>query len=161
MNKKRSGGMTTIAVINFIFGGLGILVCLFGLIFANSLMSNPAMTLGAKGTQLGILMLVAALLSLPPAGAAIVSGIGILKLAAWGRTWTLVYAILGILATLIGLGLTSAIEELNPDAKSSNPVVSLVIGCIYPAILLWIINTRKWKDTFGNDTAEVAQQNNA
>lgn len=157
MNRQRSGGMTAIAVLNFIFGGGGILVALFGLIFANSMMSNPAMTLGAKGSQIGMLMLAAALLSLPSAGAAIVSGIGILKLATWGRTWTLVYAILGIVATFLGLLLTTAINDLNPQAKQDvHPAISIVIGCIYPTILLYLINTRKWKAAFSATPATVA-----
>ena len=157
MNKKRTGGMTTIAVLNFIFGGGGILVCLFGLVTANSFMSNPMMTLGAKGTQVGMLLLAGSLLSLPSAGAAIVSGIGILKLSPWGRTWTLVYAILGIVGTLLGLVISAAMQEAMPNANQSNhPIISLVVGCIYPAILFYLISTRKWKETFSNVPIEVA-----
>jgi len=155
-SKQRTGGMIAIAIINFLFGGGGILAALFGLVFASSLMTNPMMTLGGKGTQLGIVILATALLSLPSSGAAIVSGIGILKLASWGRTWTLVYAILGILTTLISLPLTAAIEKINTEASPSNPVLTIIVGCVYPGILFWLINTRKWKERFSDNSVQEA-----
>lgn len=151
MEKKRSGGMTTIAIINFVFGGWRALLSLGGLVAATSVMSNPSMTgaVGDKGAQLGALMLAGALLSLPLAGAAIVSGIGILRLAPWGRTWTLVYAILGIVIQLVLLGLTEAMREfdVNP-AEPLNPILTFVLVFSYPILLLYLINTKTWKDAF-------------
>ena len=155
MNKKRTAGMTTIAILNFIFGGVGLLACLFGLVAANSFMPSPTLTLGTKGTQAGMLLLAISLLSLPSVGAAIVSGIGILKLAPWARTWTFVYAILGILGTFIGLVLTAEIQKLSPNPQASNPLLTIIFGCIYPAILLYLINTRRWKETFSDAPIQI------
>ena len=146
MNKKRTAGMTAVAIFNFVFGGVGLLACFFGLVAANSF----------KGTHAGMLLLAISLLSLPSAGAAIVSGVGILKLARWARTWTFVYAILSILGTFIGLALTAEIQKLSPDPQASNPLLTIVLGCIYPAILLYLINTRRWKETFSDAAVQVA-----
>ena len=137
--------MTVIAILNFIFGAVGLLACLFGLVAANSFLPNRA----------GILLLAISLLSLPTAGAAIVSGVGILKLAPWARMWTLVYAILGILGTFIGLALTAQIQKLAPNPEASNPLLTIILGCVYPVILLYVINTRRWKETFSNAPTQV------
>ena len=141
--------MTTIAVFNFIFGGIGLLACLFGLVAANSFMSGSTLAPGSKGSQAGMLLLAISLLWLPVAGAAIVSGIGLLKLAPWARTWTFVYAILGILGTFIGLALNAEVQKLLPNPQASNPLLSVILGCAYPGILLYLVNTRRWKETFG------------
>ena len=146
MNKKRTVGMTIIAILNFIFGAVGLLACVFGLVAANSFMPNRA----------GMLLLAISLLSLPSAGAAFVSGIGILKLAPWARTWTLVYAILGILGTFMGLAVTAEIQKLSPDPQASNPLLTIILGCVYPAILLYLVNTRRWKETFSSAPIQSA-----
>ncbi len=98
-----------------------------------------------KGHDPWMILLATALLSLPAAAAAIVSGIGILKLAPWGRTWTFVYAILGILGAVLGLWLNS---RLVTEMKQVSIALSFIISCIYPAILLYLINTARWKQAF-------------
>lgn len=154
MNKKRTGGMTAIAVINFVFGGIDALSCLGGLVVVNSIMSNSIMTL-ANGGRIGMILLVTSLARLPRAGAAIVAGIGVLKLAPWGRTWTLVYAILGVLVAFIGWLVDLGLPNQNQDSRLGL-ALGAVISCIYPAILLYVINTKRWKETFGKSASQLA-----
>lgn len=143
MNNKRTGGMTAVAIINFVFAGGGVLTGILGIVAANHLLNSAKYIFG-------ILYLSLAILNIPQAGAAIVAGVGILKLAPWGRTWTLVYAILSIVFTLLGWMLVSLMRlEDNPDQFNTYyQVFLLIIWCCYPVILLYLINTKTWKVVF-------------
>ncbi len=166
MGQERTNAMVSAAILNFLFGGMGILSCLHGLMTLNRHMADNAwLTLAVMGTGIGILLVTQALILLPPAAAAIVSAIGILKPAPWARAWILTYAILSIFGTCLGfllggmlndvqikINLVSILSAITPQAQHANPAPIFIIGFIYPVILVLLTNT-KWKDAFRKPAA--------
>ena len=130
----RPGGLTALAVLNFVFGGLGAisvlgLLALFG--FANAVTDGGAGEVMAEGIGLngGMLMLT---LALGVAGSAllIISGVGyIQQKRVLGRTIGNLYGILALLGTVIG------IVDGQPFGFAS------IIGLIYPVLTLIMVNT--------------------
>jgi len=146
VNRKRTGGMTTIAILNFVFAGL---IILFSLYWINLACAASSVT----KTKLVTLLSGLSLFVLPNVVALIVGGIGILKLAPWGRTWTLVYAIVSIavwvIAVMIGLAMQYlGMTQNNADFSLLSAIVPLIVPLIYPATLLYLVTTKTWKDAF-------------
>lgn len=148
--QSRPGGLTALAVINFIFAGFGLLALLaFAAVFAvfgAALESVPegqralAEALKQVGVMWFILSLVASLIS---AILLLVSGIGYLKLSKFmGRTLGNVY---GIFA-LIGTFLTAL---LMPPELGGSFTIGTLIGLIYPVLTLILLNTT-FKEDFVN-----------
>jgi len=152
---KRPGGLTALAVFNFVFGAFGLLGALSLAVLIPLLGQMPAETtaqltaeqldrlnaLKEMGTGLfltiGALNLVSALLL-------ILSGIGYLKLKKFlGRTLGNVYGILGVLATLGSmLWMPAAL-----GGGSFN--IGTIVGLLYPVLTLLLLNTA-FKEDFVN-----------
>lgn len=104
--------MTAIGVLNIIFGALGTLVCTLMVLGAGLLAAGGASMGGNEGTAAataGGLMLLIGIGALACNLLLFISGIGVLKLAPWGRSLGIAYGILGIViygATLATGGLS-------------------------------------------------------
>jgi len=153
MNKKRTGGMTAIAVLNFIFGGIGILLAVFAIIFVASVLSRPDLPPHAVLT--GLVVLALSLVQLPLSGSAIVAGVGVLRVAWWGRLWTLGYAMAFIAVTLLHFVFTNIAAGDVPGLEKQT-FGGMFAQWIYPAILLFVANTKRWKETFCQDATNPA-----
>jgi cytochrome bd-type quinol oxidase subunit 2 len=146
--------MTAISVLNFVFGGWGVLGALYVIIITNSMMSNPLMSFAQGASQMAALQLLQGILRLGVGAVAIVAGIGLILVAPWGRGWTLAYAILGIvnivMSTIIALVQTNG--KIGTGAAAIGAVIVCVIvgviGCIYPVVLLSFLRSAKWKEAF-------------
>lgn len=150
----RPGGLTALAVINFVFGGVGALSAL-GLIVLIPLLGEISQVEGdippEQQAQLDALQDVGAgvfislgVLSVISAVLLIISGIGYLKLRrVLGRMVGNAYGILGIVSTL-------ATMLWMPAALGGGSFgISTIIGLIYPVLTLILINTA-FKDDLVN-----------
>ena len=147
---KRPGGLTALAVLNFVFGGLGVLgvlgMCLVFvfLLSASDLVSDAAAASGdvaadavieawrEAGMGFFYLTLVLSLLSTV---LLIASGVGYLQQKKFlGRTLGSAYALLAILRAFIDRML------LNEEAGGGFGLAT-VVGLIYPFLTLFLLNT--------------------
>ena len=137
MADKRPGGLTALAVFNFIFGGLGVIgaLGLLALIGAAEVVANEAGTSLAEATEesgasVGILY-VSLILMLVSASLLIASGVGYIKQKLFlGRKLGNAYACLSLLNTVIGLAMIGG-----------GFGVGTIIGLIYPILTLALLNT--------------------
>ena len=134
---KRPGGLTALAVLNFVFGGLGVLALLavFALLGAANEMTDGAVS-DAPGAGAIYFSLVLGLISVT---LLITSGVGYLGQKKFlGRTLGNSYAAVSIGNTIVGLVLLSAGFGFGT-----------IIGLVYPVLTLVLLNTT-FKDDFVN-----------
>jgi hypothetical protein len=129
---KRPGGLTALAVLNFVFGGLGALVVL-GLIALLSVaesVANEAGTSISSAPGAGMVY-VAILLSVVSTVLMIASGVGYLKQRRFlGRTLGNAYAAFSIGSSVFAI-----------VALSAGVGIGTIIGLIYPVLTLVLLNT--------------------
>jgi len=134
----RPGGLTALAVLNFIFGGLGVIVLLIAFL-GLSVLQAAANHAGVTGTAPVLTFIyIALLLSTIQVILLITSGVGYLGQKRFtGKTLGSVYGILGIVGSIVGyLGF----RQFD---------ISSIIGLIYPVLTLILLNT-VFKDDFPN-----------
>ena len=137
---KRPGGLTALAVLNFIFGGfamLGVLAmaALLGVAAAvEGQDTEEARKVAEAMEEAGPLFGVALVLSLVSGVLLIASGVGYLKQKRFlGRTLGSVYAGLSILSSLVSSAMLST--ELGGGFS-----ISTIVGLIYPVLTLVLLN---------------------
>jgi hypothetical protein len=150
----RPGGLTALAVINFVLGGFGALSAL-GLIVLIPLLGNIAQVEGdvppEQQAQLDALQEISAgifitigVLSVISAVLLIIAGIGYLKLKkVLGRMVGNAYGVLGIASSLASMSWMP--EALGGGSFS----IGTIIGLIYPVLTLILVNTA-FKDDLVN-----------
>lgn len=142
---KRPGGLTALAVINFIFGGFNAIYVLMLAGFAAVLNAGAASAdanQDAKTREIiraweenAGLLYVLILLSAASATLLIASGVGYLKQKKFlGRTLGNVYAVLAIVATVVEALLT-------PAVAGGGFNLGTIVGLIYPVLTLLLLNT--------------------
>ena len=137
MADKRPGGLTALAVFNFIFGGFGVIIALGALALTG--LADAAVTAaeGVEGStveydgpSIGVIYLYSALLLLA-AGLLITSGVGYIKQKLFlGRKLGNAYAGVSLLNTVIGLAMIGG-----------GFGIGTIIGLIYPVLTLVLLNT--------------------
>jgi uncharacterized membrane protein YkvI len=133
---KRPGGLTALAVLNFVFGGLGALgfltlLALFG--YMDSATDGELSDAFTEVPEKGLLVL-SVVLSLVAVVAEITSGVGYLKQKRFmGRTVGNVYALAAIANLVLGMSFTAF-------------GIGTMIALVYPVLTLALINT-----TFADD----------
>jgi len=142
----RPGGLTALAVLNFVIGGLYALLALL-LLGGLALMNAAVNSANAAGGRVSLndapvpimaLIYVALLLTVLNALLLIASGVGYLGQKRFlGKTLGSVYGILGIVGTLVGF------------IGSKQFGLGEIIGLIYPVLTLVLLNT-VFKDDFPN-----------
>ena len=133
---KRPGGLTALAVLNFVFGGLGAL----GLLALFALMSLVEKGAAASGAHISTGAIWAViLLGIVGAALMITSGVGYLGQKRFlGRTLGNTYAILSILNNVLSLA-----------TLHQGFGIGTLIGLIYPVLTLILLNTT-FKDDLVN-----------
>lgn len=138
---KRPGGLTALAVFNFIFGGsnaLGVLgmAAMFALMGSAKVDEESRQQMVraweqvGKGTFLAILALMAV-----SAVLLIASGIGYLQQKQFlGRTLGNVNAVLGVASSL-------TLAQLTPPEVGGGFSLGTILGLIYPVLTLILLNT--------------------
>lgn len=137
---KRPGGLTALAVLNFVFGGfaaIGALLGFGGLALIREA-AKKAQESGAKvETSYGLAVVALALLAVS-AFLLITSGVGYLKQKRMmGRTLGTVYALLSLASTLIGI------------INGGGVGIGTIIFSVYPILTLIMVNTT-FKDDLVN-----------
>lgn len=127
---KRPGGLTALAVLNFVFGGLGALalLALFAVIgaVANSAQSTGVEVKSSPGAALAWTNLLLATLTV---GLLITSGVGYLGLKRFlGRTMGNAYALVSLASSAIGISIGGF-------------GIYAMIGLVYPLLTVALINT--------------------
>jgi len=137
---KRPGGLTALAVLNFVFGGLGAL----GLLALFALLGAASEIASASGAEMVAppgsgLVMVSLIISVVSVVLLIVSGIGYLGLKkTLGWKMGNLYGVVSIISTIFSL-----------VALSTGFGVGTAIGLIYPILTLALLNTT-FKDDFVN-----------
>jgi hypothetical protein len=137
---KRPGGLTALAVLNFVFGGIMALL-LLAVIALLGMVNEGAKGLGHSVSEMpgaGVIYF-AILLGVVRIICLITAGVGYLQQKKFlGRTLGHVYAILGIADTAIGVAMLH-----------TGFGIGAIIGLIYPVLTLILINTT-FKDDLVN-----------
>jgi|JI6StandDraft_1071083.scaffolds.fasta_scaffold288008_2 hypothetical protein len=133
---KRPGGLTALAVLNFVFGGLGVLglLALWALIsMASAITAGEATASSGAGALYGLLALSTVSVAL-----LITSAVGYLGQKKFlGRSLGTAYAVVAVLGSVVGL------------ATGQPFGISTVIGLVYPVLTLILLNTT-FKDDLVN-----------
>jgi len=145
MNNTRTGGMTTMGILNIVFGafgtlgslliilGGGILAASSGAIESGSEIEGMGEMAAAGGGLFMLIGLVSAVFSVM----LIFAGIGVLKVVPWGRKLSMICGggfIFLNLVSLFGSGFT----------------LSTIIGIAYGGLLLVLCFTESWKKAFAS-----------
>jgi hypothetical protein len=129
MAKKRPPAITAIAVLNLVFGGMGLLgmlcaglgVGILAIVFTNLPAPAPGEPspgevfggmyehVDAEAPSLKFVLGAAILIGCIMTVILFSSGFGLLKMRPWGRTWSLVYAVVTIVLGLINTGYMTAV----------------------------------------------------
>ena len=147
---RRPGGLTALAVLNFVFAGLNALN-LLGAVFifamagelkqAMDTAEDRAVLEAFENMNMGLwaLILISGVLALV---LLIASGVGYLKMRKWGRTAGNLFAIISIISGVMGAVMTPA--ELGGGFS-----ITTIIGLVYPLLTLYFINIT-FKDDLAN-----------
>ena len=138
---KRPGGLTALAVINFVAAGIGLLsvLGLVALLKYADLVGDHASAADLEvikafndlGMGLWALEVIASVLA---AALLIIAGVGYLKVKPWGRVAGNLYAIISIASSVI-----SAV--LFPVELGGGFQIGTMIGFVYPVLTVILINT--------------------
>jgi hypothetical protein len=156
MERHRTGGMTAIAVLNIIFGGLEILNGLFQLLGSIVLM----LELSRQGVfEVPIAHLTFSLLLLATGIAGIIAGIGMFALRPWARALSLVYGGLLISSAVFSFFIVPIIATIGTyDIGSISAyglarliifsAIYVVLPVLYSLLLCVVFYNTAWKTTF-------------
>lgn len=159
MEKHRTGGMTAIAVLTIIFGGLGILSGLFHVLGSLVLMYE-LLRLGVFEIPIAsTYSLPFSLLVLATGIVGLIAGIGMFALRPWARELSLVYGGLLILSSVFSfftLPIIATIGTYDIGSISASGlarliifgVIYLVLPVLYPLLLCVVFFSPAWKITF-------------
>jgi hypothetical protein len=129
VEKYRTGGMTAIAVLNIVFGGIGILNGLFQLLGAIYLMSE---LLRLDVLSIPIARLAFSVLILATGSVGLIAGIAIFKLRPWARALSLVYSGLLIVSSVFSyfaVPVIATIGTYDIGSISADGLTRLIIFC--------------------------------
>lgn len=133
---KRPGGLTALAVLNFVFAGLGILALLALLALVGAVDKGVSDNGGHLGAGMVYLLIGFGLVRM---ALLLASGVGYLgQKRKLGRACGNAYGILGLIDTVLGIALVSG-----------STGIGTIIGLIYPVLTLILINTT-FKDDLVN-----------
>jgi hypothetical protein len=158
LERHRTGGMTAIAVLTIIFGGLGILTGLFNVLGFLVLMYE---LLRVGLFEIPVARLTFSVLSLATGIVGLITGIGMFALRPWARALSLVYGGLLILSSVFSfftLPIMASIGTYDYDIGSIGAsglarlvifgATYLVLPALYPLLLCVVFFSPAWKITF-------------
>ncbi len=128
MDLQRTNGMKTIGVINIIVGAMFCLIGLLMAIVGGGFM--PVSEANAAGTP-GVFVMLIGIATLAINAVLLTGGVGLLRVASWGRTLSLAHAALGVVVYavwLIGGGF---------DAF-------FLAALVYALALIWLFYNTRW-----------------
>jgi hypothetical protein len=156
VEKDRTGGITAIAVLSIIFGGLGILAGLFEVLHSFVLMYE---LLRVGVFEIPIVPLTFSLLILATGIVGLIAGIGMFALRPWARGLSLVYAGLLVFSCVVSYFTHPIISTIGTyDIRSIDAsglarliifsVIYVVIPVLYSPLLCVVFYNPAWKTAF-------------
>jgi hypothetical protein len=135
---KRPGGLTALAVLNFVFAGLGILAYLALLAAAKLVDKGVSEVSGGKAAGVPTSVYVVLLIGFVTVAVMLTAGVGYIQQKKFlGRTLGNVYAVMSLGNTALSLAII----------KGASFGFGTIIGLIYPVLTLILLNTT-FKDDF-------------
>ena len=141
----KPGSIKTFGILNIVFGAIGLICGGFGFLTlmvmqSSSDMGNAiqsAMSSQYSGGYMTFIMF-AAVIGLLLNIFLLTCGIGLLKERNWGRTWSLGYAVLGIIHAVVGAIGAVIFAQAGPAAMVAGfgAIIGTAIGVIYPICIL-------------------------
>lgn len=139
---KRPGGLTALAVLNFVFGGLGVIgLATTALQWAGP--ANPVQTAMADSPLYWVNLLLGALATV----LLLVSGVGYLKLKIGaGLLCGNVYAIVSLIAQVLGVALLlgsdfgGSVPAFAAEMAVTFGLIAAAVGAVYPVLTLILLN---------------------
>jgi hypothetical protein len=140
MNTQRNGGMTTIGVLNIVLGAIGSLMALLvvvggGFLAAAGAADSSGSELGSAAAAGGGMLMILGLVGLLCWAMLAFSGIGVLKLAPWGRTLSMICG-----GVLVALNLFSMVN-------GGFSILSVAF-MLYGGLLVGLFMQPQWKAAF-------------
>jgi hypothetical protein len=156
VERRRTGGMTAMAVVNIVFGGFGILNGLY-FVLGSFVLMYELLRLGVF--EIPVARLAFSLLVLATGIVGLIAGIGIFRLRPWARALNLVYGgllIFSFVAYFFVVPIIASIGTFDLSSMDAYDLVRLtvisIIHVIFPVIyspLLYIVFSKSiWKATF-------------
>jgi hypothetical protein len=146
MNQTRTGGMLTIGILNIVFGsircvGALLMVLVGGGLAAFSSAAPPEMADSGQVASFGGAVVMLGLFGFAIGAMLLIGGIGVLKVAPWGRGFSLAAGTLAIVNTLGQAVILSAFG------------LGTFVGLVYPVILIACLMRPDWKAAFAGECA--------
>jgi hypothetical protein len=138
---KRPGGLTALAVLNFVFGALGLIFTVTGFLAlsaAMAMMGKMASAVGASSMPSAGIIYASLGLGIIGSIIEIVAGVGYLGMKKMGKTMGNAYAVLAIAGSVVGIAL-----------MHSGFGFGTILGLAYPLLTLYFVNV-VYKDTLVN-----------
>ena len=149
MNKTRTGGMIAIGVLNLIFGAFAciaaaLMVLVGGGLAALGAAASENVAEGQQVASAGGAVALLGLFSFTIGAMLFIGGIGVFKVAPWGRGFSLAAAALAIVNNLGQAVILSAFG------------VGTFLGLIYPIVLIICFMRADWKAAFSGQCDATA-----
>lgn len=131
---QRSGGLTALAVINFVLAGfavMGVCIALTGSTYFRTHMHGGGHVYDKTLRPPAAHTPVTQVFGVVQAGLLIAAGVGYLRQTRWGRTLGNAYGVVGIVGGFVGLALWPNIFA----------VIGTGLGLVYPVLTLILLNT--------------------
>jgi hypothetical protein len=148
---RRPGGLTALAVINFVFAGFGLLSVLalvalmqfMGDLKADASAQDRVVFQAFEDMGMGLWALIV-ITSIVSSALLLIAGVGYLKQRPWGKLTGNLYGLTAIASSLL-----SAL--VMPSALGGGFNIGTIIGLVYPILTLALINTT-FKGEFGRES---------
>ncbi len=161
VKQRRSGGVTALAVLNIIFGAIG----LFGLVNLIILLIMPPVWMGRDYALMMSIpgcktySMVGSILSVSMGVLSLACGIGLLRLRDWARKGSMIYAAIAVVTVVINAVLLLAwqipameaagVSSFQVDMMRVSGFTVPVLGLVYPVVLLALLTRPMIKVQFG------------
>ena len=136
----KPGSIKTFGILNIVFGAIGLICGGFGFLTLMVMQSSSDMgnaiqsAMSAQYSGGYMTAVIGLLLNI----FLLTCGIGLLKERNWGRTWSLGYAVLGIIHAVVGAIGAVIFAQAGPAAMGAGfgAIIGTAIGVIYPICIL-------------------------
>ena len=157
---QRPTSVTVFGILNLVFAGFGVLGILgtLALFRMEGMANNPVVTLMQENATYRAYMKASIPLGIVYCLILLLGGIGLLRLRPWGRTLSIIYALLAIVGGLLGVAMNFIyifFPMLEQAGGGSGPgataamagalggTVGGLVGLVYPILLLIFMTRRK------------------
>ena len=136
MTLQRPTGVTILAVLQFIGGGLSLLFGISSLFFGGLMVVSDAAATAGTEIDMGPILLVAAVIAIVSGLIGLLAGYGLFTLKDWGWTLAMVFSVINIISNVLGL-----IQGGNVPGS----IVSIVLS----GLIIYYLNQANVKRAFG------------